>query len=153
MEILLNIMISRVITGFIFGLLKSRGLFVDEIVFAIVFFVLMVVIPVIWKGNTVGSKIVRMRLLPEKGNWLGSLSRRYAIVYLPLFCSALSEIFSNHMGEDLLANLFAIGVVFLTGLLWFFIFCHIVIRWIKKDNVPYFNRYSRIEAVRITGGK
>ena len=67
MEVLLNIMIARVITGFIFGLLKSPGLLVDEIIFAIVFFVLMVVIPVIWKGNTVGSKIVRMRLLPEKG--------------------------------------------------------------------------------------
>ncbi|OIB02345.1 teicoplanin resistance protein VanZ [Paenibacillus sp. LC231] len=153
MEVLLNIMIARVITGFIFGLLKSPGLLVDEIIFAIVFFVLMVVIPVIWKGNTVGSKIVRMRLLPEKGNWIGSLSRRYAIVYLPLLCSALSEIFSNHMGEDLLANLFAIGVVFLTGLLWFFIFSHIVIRWIKRDKVLYFNRYSHIEPVRITGEK
>lgn len=153
MEVVLNIMIARVITSFIIGLLKSRGLLVDEIIFAIVFFVLMVVIPVIWKGNTLGSKIVRMRLIPEKGNWTGSLSRRYAIVYLPFLCSALSEIFSNHMGEDLLANLFAIGVVFLTGLLWFFIFCHIVMRWIKKDKVLYFNRYSRIEAVRITSEK
>ncbi|MEC0201048.1 VanZ family protein [Paenibacillus lautus] len=151
MEVLLNIIFARMITSFIFGLLKRPGVLVSEIIFAIVFFVLMVVIPVIWKGNTVGSKIVRMRLLPKKGNWLGSLSRRYIIVYLPLLCSALSKIFSNQIGEDLLANLFIIGVVFLTGLLWFFIFCHIVIRWIKKDKVLYFNRYSHIEAVRITG--
>ncbi|MGG4106850.1 VanZ family protein [Paenibacillus lautus] len=151
MEVLLNIIIARVITSFIFGLLKRPGVLVDEIIFAIVFFVVMVVIPVIWKGHTVGSKIVRMRLLPEKGNWLGSLSRRYIIVYMPLLLSALSKIFSNQMGEDLLANLFVIGVVFLTALLWFFLFCHIVIRWIKKDKDLYFNRYSHIEAVRITG--
>lgn len=151
MEVLLNIIFARVITSFIFGLLKRPGVLVDEIIFAIVFFVVMVVIPVIWKGNTVGSKIVRMRLLPKKGNGLGSFSRRYSIVYMPLLCSALSKIFSNQMGEDLLANLFIIGVVFLTGLLWFFIFCHIVIRWIKKDKALYFNRYSHIEAVRITG--
>ncbi|WP_256720637.1 MULTISPECIES: VanZ family protein [Paenibacillus] len=151
MEVLLNIIIARVITSFIFGLLKRPGVFVDEIIFAIIFFVVMVVIPVIWKGHTVGSKIVRMRLLPEKGNWLGSLSRRYIIVYMPLLLSALSKIFSNQMGEDLLANLFVIGVVFLTALLWFFLFCHIVIRWIKKDKDLYFNRYSHIEAVRITG--
>lgn len=151
MEVLLNIIIARVITSFIFGLLKRPGVLVDEIIFAIVFFVVMVVIPVIWKGHTVGSKIVRMRLLLEKGNWLGSLSRRYIIVYMPLLLSALSKIFSNQMGEDLLANLFVIGVVFLTALLWFFLFCHIVIRWIKKDKDLYFNRYSRIEAVRITG--
>ncbi|WP_339292034.1 VanZ family protein [Paenibacillus sp. FSL W8-0187] len=151
MEVLLNIIIARVITSFIFGLLKRPGVLVDEIIFAIVFFVVMVVIPVIWKGHTVGSKIVRMRLLPEKGNWLGSLSRRYIIVYMPLLLSSLSKIFSNQMGEDLLANLFVIGVVFLTALLWFFLFCHIVIRWIKKDKDLYFNRYSHIEAVRITG--
>lgn len=153
MEVLLNIIIARVITSFIFGLLKRPGVLVEEIIFAIVFFVVMVVIPVIWKGHTVGSKIVRMRLLPEKGNWLGSLSRRYIIVYMPLLLSALSKIFSNQMGEDLLANLFVIGVVFLTALLWFFLFCHIVIRWIKKDKDLYFNRYSHIEAVRITGEK
>ncbi|WP_098749488.1 VanZ family protein [Paenibacillus sp. EZ-K15] len=150
MEVLLNIIFARMITNFIFGLLKRPGVLVDEIIFAIVFFVVMVVIPVIWKGHTVGSKIVRMRLLPEKGNWLGSLSRRYIIVYMPLLLSALSKIFSNQMSEDLLANLFVIGVVFLTALLWFFLFCHIVIRWIKKDKDIYFNRYSHIEAVRIT---
>ncbi|UNK18389.1 VanZ family protein [Paenibacillus sp. N3/727] len=152
-EVLLNIIFTRVITNFIFGLLKSPGIFVEEIIFAIVFFVLMVVVPVVWKGNTIGSAIVRMKLLPEKGNWLGSLSRRYFIVYIPMLCSALSKIFSNNMGEDLLANLFTIGVVLLTSLLWFIIFCHIVIRWIKKDKAPYFNRYSRIEAVRITREK
>lgn len=153
MEVLLNIIIARVITNFIFGLLKRPGVLVEEILFAIVFFVVMVVIPVIWQGHTVGSKIVRMRLLPEKGNWLGSLSRRYIIVYMPLLLSALSKIFSNQMGEDLLANLFVIGVVFLTGLLWFFLFCHIMVRWIKKDKTIYFNRYSHIEAVRVTGEK
>lgn len=153
MEVLLNIIIARVITNLIFGLLKRPGVLVDEIIFAIVFFVVMVVIPVIWKGNTVGSKIVRMRLLPEKGNWLGSLSRRYIIVYMPLLLSALSKLFSNQMGEDLLANLFVIGVVFLTGLLWFFLLCHIMVRWMKKDKTIYFNRYSHIEAVRVTGEK
>ncbi|WP_312473280.1 VanZ family protein [Neobacillus sp.] len=149
-EVILNIIIARVITNFILGLLKRPVILVEEILFAIVFFVLMVVIPVTWKGNTIGSKIVRMKLLPVKGNWFGSFSRRYIIVYMPLLGSALSRIFSKYMGNDLLVNLFTIGVVFLAGLLWIVIFFHIMIRWIKKDKVPYFNRFGQIRALRIT---
>ncbi|MGE8203877.1 VanZ family protein [Heyndrickxia sp. NPDC080065] len=150
-EIILNIIITNVITNFILGLLKRPGIIAEEILFAIIFFILMVVIPVIWKGHTLGSKIVRMKLIPEKGNWLGSFSRRYIIVYVPFLFSALSRIFSKYMSNDLLVNLFIIGIAFLSGLLWLIIIFHVLIRWIKKDKVPYFNRYGQIQTVRDTG--
>ena len=124
-------MIARVITSFIIGLLKSRGLLVDEIIFAIVFFVLMVVIPVIWKGNTLGSKIVRMRLIPKRGmdRKLEPTLRHCLFTFIVL--SLIGDIFESY-GRRSSSQPFAIGVVFLTGLLWFFIFCHIVMRWIKR---------------------
>ncbi|MGE6257652.1 VanZ family protein [Heyndrickxia sporothermodurans] len=147
-EVILNIIFARAITNFIFGLLKGPGVIIEEVLFAIVFFILMVIIPVSWKGTTIGSKVVRMKLLPVKGNWWGSFIRRYIIVYMPLLGSALPRIFSKYMGNDLLVNLFVIGVVFLSGVLWVIIFFHIVIRWIKKDKVPYFNRFGQIQAIR-----
>lgn len=149
-EIILNIIFARILTNLIVGLMGRPSILVEEIVFASIFFIAMVVIPVIWKGNSIGSIVVRIKLLPERRNWLGSFSRRYIIVYMPILASAISKMFSNYTSNDLLVNLFIIGVSFLAALLWVIIFFHLMIRWIKKDYAPYFNRYGQIQAIRTT---
>lgn len=149
-EVILNLIIARIMTNVTLALTKWSGIFAEEGLFAILLFVLIVILPVIWKGNTIGAKIIRLKLEPKKENALTSFGRRYLAIYMPFFIIALSKTFSHYTGEELFVYLFAVGFFFLAGILWFIMFCHIVIRWIKKDKAPYFNRYGQIEALRIT---
>lgn len=148
-EVILNLIIARGMTIITIALTNWSGIFGEEGLFAIILFVLIVILPVIWKGNTIGAKIIRLKLQPKKGNALTSFGRRYLAIYMPFFIIAISKTFSHYTGEELFVHLFAIGFFVLAGILWLIIFCHIVIRWIKKDKAPYFNQYGQIEALRI----
>ena len=147
-EVVLNVILASIVTNFVLGVTKQSGVLAQEIGFAAVLFVLMVVVPALWNGYTVGSKVLHIRLVPEKENGKGSFTRRFFSIYMPFLVSALAKVFSLYKGEDLLVLMFVIGISFLAGLTWLFVLGHVAIRWIKNDEVPYFNRYGQVRAIR-----
>src|SRR5699024_10073249 len=63
-EILLNIVISRFLAEFMSRFFNTPGTPLEDILFAVIFFVMMVAVPVSWRGQTLGGKIIRVRLVP-----------------------------------------------------------------------------------------
>lgn len=147
--LILDITLARVVTDIILMTMKWKGALMDVILFAFVLFVGIVIVPLLWRGYTFGSRIVRMKLQPDTPKWFGSFSRRYLAIYLPYFISGLAELVNQHANqEELLVLLFSIGLILLSILLWMIVIGHILIRWIRKDKALYFNGYSKITSLR-----
>ncbi|QNK87903.1 VanZ family protein [Sporosarcina sp. resist] len=147
--LVLDVILVRFITGVVMNVMKWTGTFTEFALFTVVLFVGIVIVPMIWKGYTLGSRIVRMKLQPDTTKWFTSLSRRYLAIYLPYFFSGLAGVANQFASQaELLLLLFSIGLVFLSVLLWMTVIGHILIRWIKKDKPLYFNEYSNIISLR-----
>src|SRR5699024_9514420 len=145
-EVLLNIVLARFVTSFITNI---SHVLPDDIVYLVVFYVLMVVVPVVWKGQTIGAKIIRMKLSANKGSNLGALNSRFWLVYLPFMFAAFSRALPSQTVDGIYVQFFVIGLLLLSVLVWLVYIGHILIRWMKKERTPFFNRYANLEASRI----
>lgn len=144
-ELLIHVAIAKFITG-IFVSDEAFALFYMGL-FSVVLFLLIVVMPLVMKGVTIGGAILRVRTT-EVYNLLPNLMKRYFIVVLPYLFSKLAISMAQYTGDDTLMILLGFGLWLSSMLMWIVLFVHIFVKWMKKANAPFFNDFAGIKIER-----
>lgn len=146
-ELIITISISSFIAGIVTAPMQNLPFFADSIIFFTVVFFFLVLMPYFFAGHTLGGLILRVRISREsKSFW--KLMKRYIIIIIPYLLSRLTDSISVD-SEDILMNLFGIGLTFASFFIWFIILIHVIVKWLKKSHAPYFNAFADLKMERI----
>lgn len=141
----LDFVVAQLITSSIAPNGQSFGTFLT---FALVLFGLIVIVPTIWKGQTIGSFAIR--LYYERPTQLTfGLFKRYLALLLPYMLSQFAQVANAQTPYVTgLPLLFFIGIVLLNSVVILVLFGHIVLRLLQKKRRFYFDEYGRIQTKR-----
>ncbi|MGX7024270.1 VanZ family protein [Vagococcus hydrophili] len=150
-EIFVSMMIARFIGSLFSGLLfHGEHLFIFNTV-SVFFFI--VILPRIWKGQTLGGKLVKIKIMLPSSLPLLRLSHRFILIYTPSVLSQFSLIASTKEFTNPYALALQIGLFLLTFFVWGIFWLFILRDWFKKRGEVFFNRFSSIDFIRDTPNK
>ncbi len=144
-EVFVSLMIARFI-GSIFSIvfLKGNYLFASNLMWI---FILIVILPVVLKGKTIGGKLVKVKF-DMSGNKFLPLTSRFILINLP----SVLTYFGQKINEISSENIYLISGQIMVFLLVFFIwsiYWFVIIRdWVKKKEGPFFNRIPSTTMIR-----
>ncbi|SKA89931.1 VanZ family protein [Sporosarcina newyorkensis] len=148
-EVLLNVMVAKLLANLISPLFAPTSTLGKALIFAVAFYFLIVILPAVWRGQTIGGKIIRARLIAIKGSQFRRYNRRFWILYMPFLFSATSRVLTSEMKDDVILNLAAFGLAGFSLLVWLVFIGHLLVRWGKKDDMPFYNRYAGVMVERM----
>ncbi|WP_240343845.1 VanZ family protein [Paenibacillus sp. SYP-B3998] len=137
--------------------LLTVGLFVSSRVIEIIYttiglFVVLFIVPLVWKGKTIGSNIMKYKLIGPSGNspsWQ-PLLKRFVALYLPWMISKFISVFTE-IKLDLNSPLYSHQVWLSVGgftfvvIMWSVLFIHAIMVVIRKgDRLFYFDHVANL---------
>lgn len=129
------------------GLMTTSD-FVEFIYTTIGYFVVYYAIPLLWKGKTIGTNIMRFKLTEYGGSvpsWQSLLKRVFAI-YLPWLLSMILTILSD-IELDINSNLYPVHIWVTTAVfvflivMWFSLFIHTLTIMLRKGKRTFYFDY------------
>ncbi|WP_213588802.1 VanZ family protein [Paenibacillus woosongensis] len=127
------------------GLFTTSG-FAEFVYKTTCFFILFFVVPLIWEGKTIGTNILRFKLIHVDGEappWQSVLKRSFAL-YLPLATSWALNIFSG-IELDITLNPYHVWITMIILafliMMWAVLFIHIVFILIKRGRRNFYFDY------------
>ncbi len=144
LDILFAKLLANIANG-IFGI----GPWTGEWTFFITLFIMIVLLPLVTKGQTLGSALIRLRYEPMQSSLSWAMVKRYVAIIIPYISSkvaiAANAVVEQKMGYDVL---FLSSLVLLNVVVWLIVIFHILRRLWKKDRPYYFDAYSGIRTIR-----
>lgn len=145
-EVLLTVFIAQAIGSFASTLLfKGHYLYPLQLVMA---FLLMVVLPFVTKGATVGGKIIRLKLQLPKTKQAESLIYRFTLIYTPSIVSHIGRSLTDFYSENAYIILFQLLFSLIAFIVWLIFGVTIIKDWVQKKEAVFFNHVSRISFIR-----
>ncbi|MEN1986260.1 VanZ family protein [Paenibacillus hubeiensis] len=127
------------------GLFPTSG-FAEFVYKTTCFFILFFVVPFIWRGNTIGTKILRFKLVHVDGEtppWQSMLKRSFAI-YLPFAISWALNIFSG-VELDITLNPYHVWITMIILafliIMWAVLFIHTMFILMKRGRRNFYFDY------------
>lgn len=145
-ELFINFSISKFVAGWFTS--NDGPALITVIIFSLMLFIAIVIIPLFANGFTIGGLILRIQI-KQKPKLFSSLMKRYFIIILPYLYSHLANSFSQQTSEDMLIILLGIFLTLSSFVMWFILLLHIIVKWFKQGKRPFFNDYANLEMERI----
>lgn len=145
-EVFVSMMIARFIGSLLSGLFfHGNYLFIFN---TISVFLFIVILPLIRNGQTVGGKVVKIKIILPTSKPFIHLTHRFVLIYTPSFLSYLTMISNSKQSINPYALALQIGLFLLTFFVWGIFWLFILRDWFKKRGTVFFNRFSSIAFIR-----
>lgn len=145
---LIDVWLSLSVASFLAHLPFHTGLVaIDRLLWG---FLLVVIMPLFFKGRTLGGLVVRIRLQPadQAKTFILPLFLRYLLIFLPGAFVEFTQLINTKqtMNKSLVVIQVTLSIV--VFLMYAMITIDILRKWLKNYPEPYFNQYPKVEAVR-----
>lgn len=147
LAVIIDYLLIKISWNLTVGLFTTSG-FTEFVYKTICFFILFFVVPLIWKGKTIGTNILRFKLMNVDGEaprWQALLKRSFAL-YLPLATSWTLNIFTG-IELDITSDFYPFQVwitvtifAFLI-IMWVVLFVHTMFILIKRGRRNFYFDY------------
>lgn len=145
LALFIDITVAKIVAKIVSALLLQP----TNYFFFVTLFVMIILIPTLTKGHSVGSYILNATYESTKGNLVVSLFKRYIAILVPLIASrivgVINEVVPYVEGKELLVYL---SITVMSLLFLFVVIVHLLIRFLRKKKPFYFDEYSGITTVR-----
>ena len=149
-EVFVSLMIARFV-GSIFSMifLKSHYLFMSNLLWIFIF---IVIFPVMFKGKTIGGKVVKIKFATGEKTLLWPLTYRFILINLPSVVSHITQKLNEMSSENVYLLSSQIMFFLLMSVIWCGFWFVLIRDWAKKKNEPFFNRMISADMIRYKKG-
>lgn len=149
-EVFVSLMIARFV-GSIFSMifLKSHYLFMSNLLWIFIF---IVIFPVMFKGKTIGGKVVKIKFAIGEKTLLWPLTYRFILINVPSVISYITQKLNEMSSENVYLLSSQIMFFLLMSVIWCGFWFVLIRDWVKKKNEPFFNRMISADMIRYKKG-
>ncbi|QIL46116.1 VanZ family protein [Vagococcus coleopterorum] len=115
------------------------------------FFLYSVIVPIVCRGYTISSWVLRIRFDVIKGPRIKVYIKRFSFIYIPVVINILFNPLTDIMSDNVYIIVSQVIAEFIILIVWIAVYANVLWRWLRKKNRPYFNNIEGLRVVRSKG--
>ena len=115
-------------------------------------FIFIVIFPVMFKGKTIGGKVVKIKFAIGEKTLLCPLTYRFILINVPSVISYITQKLNEMSSENVYLLSSQIMFFLLMSVIWCGFWFVLIRDWVKKKNEPFFNRMISADMIRYKKG-